>query len=125
MVCDPRTHAEWWPDVAGVQIEGELVEGGEYLRQEVKRPFAGGDTVWVADRLDEMKEARFHCTVSGMYAHFTLAPAQDSTFVEAETGMLPTTLRWRMINALSGSYWRNWLRDTLDALPAAVARRRR
>ena len=23
-VCDPRTHPDWWPDLEGVEVEGEL-----------------------------------------------------------------------------------------------------
>lgn len=124
VVADPKTHSEWWPDVVGVKMDGELVEGGEYLREEVKRPLLAGSSIWVADQLDdELKHAHFHCTLSGMYAHFELTRAQDNTFIEVETGMLPTNIRWRVINGLSRQYWRNWVRDALDALPDAVARR--
>ena len=124
VVGDPRTHPDWWPDVDGVEVEGELVEGGEYLRTEAGGIFAGRKSIWVADRLDHLKEAHYHCTVSGMYAHFSLTSAQDCTFVELETGMLPPNLRWRMMKAFSGPPLRRWVRDTLDALPDAIKSKR-
>jgi polyketide cyclase/dehydrase/lipid transport protein len=119
-VCDPRTHPGWWPDLPGVEVDGELEEGGQYVRKASGRLNDRADSVWVAERLEHLKEAHFRCTLSGMYARFALTPAQDGTFVEAETGMLPTSVRWRMVSAVSGSYMRRWVQDALDALPDAV-----
>lgn len=80
------------------------------------------DAVWVAERLERLKEARFRCTTTGSYAHFLLTPAQDGTFVELRVGMDPTNVRWRVMRAVGGPYWKKWTLDTLDALRAAVER---
>lgn len=79
--------------------------------------------MWVAERLEHLKEAHFRCTLSGTYAKFSLTPAQGNTFVELESGMDPTTFRWRMLKTVSRSYFKRWVIDVLDALPARCRRR--
>ena len=125
VVSDPRTHPEWWPDVVDVQIDEPLVEGGEYLRTSRLVPFLDAvEAVWVAERLEDLKEARFRCTVSGTWARFTLTPAQGETYVELESGIDPTTLRWRLLNVMSGRWVKDWIVKVLDALPQEVVARR-
>ena len=125
IVSDPRTHPDWWPDVIDVQVEGPLVEGGEYVRSSKTVPFLDAvEAVWVAERLEDLKEARFRCTVSGSWASFSLTPAQGQTFVEAQTGIEPTTLRWRVMKAMSGSFLKDWIVKVVDALPEEVIARR-
>ena len=125
VISDPRTHPDWWPDVVDVRVEEPLVEGGEYIRSSRLLPFLDAvEAVWVAERLEDLKEARFRCTVTGTWAHFSLTPAQSQTFVELETGMYPTKLRWRLMKATSGSFFKGWILDVLDALPKEVVARR-
>ena len=125
VVSDPRTHPEWWPDVVNVRLDEPLVEGGEYLRTSKLVPFLDAiEAVWVAERLEDLKEARFRCTTSGTWARFTLTPAQGETYVELESGVDPTTLRWRLLNAMSGRFVKDWIVKVLDALPKEVVARR-
>jgi uncharacterized protein YndB with AHSA1/START domain len=125
VVSDPRTHPDWWPDVVDVRLDEPLVEGGEYLRTSKLVPFLDAiEAVWVAERLEDLKEARFRCTVSGTWARFTLTPAQGETYVELESGVDPTTLRWRLLNAMSGRFVKDWIVKVLDALPKEVVARR-
>lgn len=125
VVSDPRTHPEWWPDVVDVQLDEPLVEGGEYTRTSKPVRFLDAmESVWVAERLEDLKEARFRCTLSGSWARFTLTPAQGETYVELESGMEPTTLRWRLMNAMGSRFLKDWIVKVLDALPGEVAARR-
>jgi uncharacterized protein YndB with AHSA1/START domain len=125
VVSDPRTHPHWWPDVLDVEIDEPLVEGGEYTRSSKVVPFLDAvEAVWVAERLEDLKEARFRCTMTGTWARFSLTPAQTDTYVELETGMEPTSLRWRVMKAVGGSHWKAWILDVLDALPKEVRARR-
>lgn len=126
IVSDPRTHPEWWPDVVEVRADGDLAEGDAYTRVSRRLGFLDQvDGVWVVEKLEHLKEAHFRCTVSGSYARFALTPAEGETFVEVETGMLPTNLRWRVAQSMSRSYFVRWLRDVLDALPRQVDRAKR
>ena len=125
VVSDPRTHPEWWPDVVDVRLNEPLVEGGEYTRTSKPVPFLDAmESVWVAERLEDLKEARFRCTLSGSWARFTLTPAQGETYVELESGIDPTTLRWRLMNAMGSRFLKDWIVKVLDALPGEVAARR-
>jgi uncharacterized protein YndB with AHSA1/START domain len=125
VVSNPRTHPDWWPDVHNVRVDGEVSEGGEYTRVDPTIAFLKmADAVWVAERLEHLKEAHFRCTVTGTYARFALTPAQDDTFVEIETGMLPPSFRWRAAKAVSTPHLKRWMRDVIDELPRVVARHR-
>lgn len=124
-MSDPRTHPEWWPDVVEVDIDGPLVEGGEYTRRAKMLPFLDAvEAVWVAERLEDLKEARFRCTKTGTWACFSLTSAQAETYVELETGLDPTRMRWRLMKLAGGSLFKQWILDVLDALPKEVAARR-
>jgi hypothetical protein len=124
-VSDPATHPDWWPDVVAVRVEEPLEEGGEYVRvSEPMRFIDDVESVWVAERMEHLKEVRFRCTLTGSYASFALTPARDETFVEVETGIQPTNLKFHLLSAMSRSYWKRWLRDVLDALPKELERAR-
>lgn len=125
VVGDPRTHPDWWPEVIEVTVPDELTSGGEYVRVVKRLGFRDlVDNVWVAERLDQLQEAHYRCTMSGSYARFALTPARDDTFVELETGMLPTTASWKLYDAIGRPGFKRWARELLDALPGEVARRR-
>jgi hypothetical protein len=56
-----------------------------------------------------------------MYSSWLLTPARDDTFVEAEFGMDPTNLPYRVMDAVVGrTYFRRWLEDSFEALAAAA-----
>src|SRR5918993_1436716 len=114
VVSDPRTHEDWWPEVEGIVAGEGLGEGDEYLFRSKVLPFRDAvESVWVVERMEQLKE---------VHARFTLTPAQGHTFVEAESGMEPTALRWRVLGALGRSYFRNWVIAVLDGLPARCRR---
>lgn len=123
MISDPSTHPDWWPDVLEVEVNEPLVEGGEY--SQTSKHYVGEiESVWIAERMEDLKEAHFRCTLSGTYARFALTPTREGTFVEVETGIRPTNLRWRLEGLIGRSYFKRWLTDVLDALPEAVERAR-
>jgi hypothetical protein len=121
LVSDPRTHPDWWPDVIAVSAPESLDEGDEYLQSSRLMPLVEAvDAVWVAERIEHLREARFRCTVTGTFASFTVTPAQSHTFVELETGIDPVSLRWRVAKPILGPFYKRWILDVLDALPGAI-----
>ncbi len=125
IVSDPHTHPEWWPELQGVEVPDEAGENGEYKRVTKRFGFLDAvDTVWVAEPMEHMHEVNFRCTVTGTYMRFALTPAQDDTFVELESGVLPVGLKGRFARIMSPLFFQRWLGDLLDALPRAVARRK-
>jgi hypothetical protein len=124
IVSNPRTHSDWWPDVVRIDAQDDVAEGDEYVHSAKMMPFIDAvDSIWVVDRLDELKEAKFRCTMTGTYARFQLTPAQDDTFVEMEVGMDPTSLRWKLAAPIFGLQFKRWVFAVLDALPVAVRHR--
>ncbi len=125
VVSDPTTHPDWWPEVVAVSATGSLGSGDEYDQSSKVLPFLDAVTsVWVAERMEHLKEAHFRCTLSGTFAHFSLTPAQDDTFVQVETGMDPASPRWRVAKAVLGPHYKRWTVAVLDALPAVIRRGR-
>src|SRR3954451_5838480 len=123
VVSDPGTQPDWWPEVTDVRVDGPVDEGDEYTRVAKRFGFLDQvDNVWVVERMEHLKEAHFRCTVSGAYARFALTPAQEETFVEAEVGMLPPNLRWKMSQPVFRVTFGPWLRQLVDALPRSVER---
>lgn len=126
VVRDPRTHPEWWPEVIGIDAPESVETGDEYQHTSKVLPFVDAVTaIWVAERVEHLKEAHFRCELSGTFARFSLTPAQDETFVEVETGIDPVSFRWRVAKTLFGAAYKRWTFAVLDALPAVVTRRRR
>jgi hypothetical protein len=124
VVSDPRTHPDWWPEVIEVRCGGNVDEGGSYVRIARVALVGKMEAVWVVERIIDLKEAHFRCTRTGSYARFALTPAQEATFVEAEAGMLPKNIRYRLLRTVAGApYYRLWLRDAINALPEVVQAR--
>jgi hypothetical protein len=124
IISDPKTHPEWWPEVTRIDAPERVGEGDEYLHTAKMVPLIDAvDSIWVVERLNELKEAHFRCTMTGTYTRFQLTPAQDETYVEMEVGMDPTSLRWRIAEPLFGLQYKRWVLAVLDALPEAIRSR--
>jgi uncharacterized protein YndB with AHSA1/START domain len=121
VVSDPRTHPDWWPEVVRIDAAERVSEGDEYVHSAKMMRFVDViDSVWVVERLEELKEAQFRCTMTGTWARFRLTPAQDETFVEMEAGIDPTSWRWKIAEPFLALQYKRWLIAVLDALPAAL-----
>jgi uncharacterized protein YndB with AHSA1/START domain len=124
VVSDPRTHPDWWPEVVRIEAPEHVVEGDEYVHTAKMMRFVDAvDSIWVVERLAELKEAQFRCTMTGTWARFTLTPAQDNTFVEMQAGIDPASWRWRIAEPFLALQYKRWLIAVLDALPLALRNR--
>jgi hypothetical protein len=98
LVGDPRRYPEW----AGFAVEvtglPEVTEGGEF-EQTSRRPIGGGTdtTIFRVDELEEMREIKLRCTKTGWYSHWLLTDAQGGTFINAEFGIEPTAIQYRLL----------------------------
>jgi uncharacterized protein YndB with AHSA1/START domain len=124
LVGKPARHPEWWPRV--VEVRGERFEQGDNYAQVTERPGRKAvQTEFVIERLDNLHELRMACQATGMYADWTLTPAQGGTFVELEMGMLPRGLGNKMFDlTLARPYFRRWAGESIDGLRSALAERR-
>jgi len=122
LVGDPRRYPEWFPRV--FEIQGRRFEEGAEFVQVSRQPLIGRDEAqFLIDRMDDLREIRMHCTVSGMFVHWQLTDAQGSTFVHAEFGMDPIRPRDRVIDMTVGRrFFRGWLAEAVESLRQAAER---
>jgi uncharacterized protein YndB with AHSA1/START domain len=123
LVSNPRRYPEWFPRV--FEIQGERFEEGARFVQVSRQPVVGRDEArFLIDRVDDLREIRMHCTLSGMFVHWQLTDAQGGTFVNAAFGMDPIRRRDRMIDfAVGQRFFRRWLNEAVDGLKRAAHER--
>jgi uncharacterized protein YndB with AHSA1/START domain len=120
LVSNPRRYPDWLPRV--FEIQGErFVEGAEFI-QVSRQPLFGRDEAhFLIDRVDELREIRMHCTISGMFVHWQLTEARGNTFVDATFGMEPRRRRDRVIDfTIARRFLRRWLGEAVDSLKSAA-----
>jgi uncharacterized protein YndB with AHSA1/START domain len=123
LVSDLRRYPEWFPRV--FEIQGERFEEGADFVMLSQQPLVGRDEArFLIDRMDELREIRMHCTVSGFFVHWQLTDAQGGTFLDAEFGMDPIRKRDRVLDFAAGRrFLRRWLTDAVAGLKRAAAAR--
>jgi uncharacterized protein YndB with AHSA1/START domain len=123
LVGDPGRYPEWLPRV--FEIQGERFEEGVEFVQVSRQPLVGRDEAhFLIDRMDELREIRMHCTISGMFVHWQLTEAQGGTFLNAVFGMDPLRRRDRLIDfAVGRRFFRRWLAEAVESLKSAVNER--
>jgi hypothetical protein len=115
LVGNPARHPEWWPRV--VEVRGDRFETGDVYAQVTHTPLGNNGTTLEIDHAEDMRELHVHCRDTGTYTRWRLTPARNETFVEAEFGMQPSTLAYRVFDATAGRmYFRRWLDASLRAL---------
>lgn len=121
LVGDPARYPEWAAGVVEVTGLAKAEPGAEF-RQKTRVPLGPATTTtFRIDGLDELHEIHMTCERSGLYSHWLLTEAQDSTFVDIEIGMQPAELRYRAFDATIGRRWyRTLAEDSLDGLRSAV-----
>jgi uncharacterized protein YndB with AHSA1/START domain len=122
LVGDPATYPEWLPRV--LEVQGERVQEGTEFIQVTHQPLKGREEIhFVVDTLDELRELRMHCRISGLFVHWQLTAAQGGTFLDAAFGMEPIRRRDRLIDLTVGRpFFRRWLADAVDGLKRATSR---
>jgi uncharacterized protein YndB with AHSA1/START domain len=121
LVSNPRRYPEWFPRV--LEIQGERFEEGEDFIQVTRLPLGKRDEIhFLIDQLDELREIRMHCMVSGMFVHWQLTDAQGGTFLDAEFGIDPIRRRDRVSELTWGRrFLRRWLVEAVAGLKRATA----
>ncbi|HKN94326.1 MAG TPA: SRPBCC family protein [Thermoleophilaceae bacterium] len=115
LVGDPARHPEWFPRV--VEVRGDSFRPGDVFVQVTRQPLRNMQTTLEIDRLEDMRELSFHCRDTGTYTHWLLTPARGDTFVEAQFGMEPNGVIYRVFDATAGrAYFRHWIEQSLNAL---------
>jgi hypothetical protein len=119
LVANVERHAEWWPRVIDAHCDG-LEEGCSY-RQVFKSPMGVIETDVSVERLEGCRELLLRCLDTGTYTRWLLTEAQGGTFIDAEFGLDPKTIRMRIFDVMAARrYFRHWLEQSLDGLRRAA-----
>jgi uncharacterized protein YndB with AHSA1/START domain len=120
LVGTPSRYPEWWPRV--IEVRGERFEEGDEYTQVTKDPVGrSGETNFLLERRDNLREIRMSCQQTGMYADWILTPAQGGTFVEVEMGIEARGVADRLFDLAAGrTYFRRWASQSLEGLREAV-----
>ena len=120
LVAEPRRYPQWLPRV--FEVQGQRFEEGAEFVQVSHQPLFGRDEAhFLIDRMDELREIRMHCTLSGMFVHWQLTGARGGTFVSARFGMDPVRRRDHVIDFTIGRrFFRRWLTEAMESLKRAA-----
>lgn len=130
VLCDPRKAPEWGEDVIEVTGGPAKIEKGSIVQVTSRGPLGmRGTTPFRVEELEDMREIKMQCQVTGFYSHWLLTEAQGGTFTELEFGIEELEskrgLRGRAIGALhTKSFLRRVTEKSLDGLRRAVGRHR-
>jgi uncharacterized protein YndB with AHSA1/START domain len=120
LVGNPSRHPEWWPRV--IEVQGKRFEEGDEYVQVTRGPVGSAETSFLIEQIDDLREVKLRCQLTGTYAHWTLTGAQGGTFVDLEMGMDPKALSHKLFDSTIGPrYFRRWADQSLEALGVASA----
>ena len=91
LLADVDRHPEWWPRVLEVECDG--LEPGCTYRQVTQTPMGKDEMNLHVDSMDDCRNLVIRCVNTGTFVRWTLAEAQDGTFVDATFGMEPFKLQ--------------------------------
>jgi hypothetical protein len=116
LIGDPNRYPEW----AGFAVEvtglPEVAEGAEFEQTTRSKRTGTNTTVWRVDELEELHEIKLRCTRTGWYSRFLLTEARGDTFVDAEFGIEPTAIQYRLIFGAGRRHFTSVATQSLDGL---------
>ena len=123
LVGDPASYPVWASEV--VEVTGlPTIEQGATFERTDRTPVGKSTTIFVVDRLEDLREIKLRCLTSGYYSHWLLTEAQGECFTEVEFGMEPTTLPFKAVDATLGKrLYRRTMLATVDNLRETVGQR--
>jgi uncharacterized protein YndB with AHSA1/START domain len=124
LLGDPKRYPDWAGYV--VEVTGlPVIEKDASYEQTTRVPLGDVTTTFRLDRFEELQEIRMRCEESGWYSHWLLTPAAGGTFAEAEIGIEPAALRYRLLSpVLSKRHFRRVVEEAFDGLRAALEHQR-
>jgi hypothetical protein len=123
LIGDPERYPEWASFVIEVTGVPQVAEGGEF-EQKSPSPMGLGTTTTIfrVDELEELREIKLRCTRTGWYSHWLLTEAQGGTFVNAEFGIEPTAIQYKLLfGAIGRRHFSSVASESLDGLREALA----
>jgi hypothetical protein len=105
LLSDPARASEWADDVIEVTGGPARIEKGSTYRVTSRGPFGlKATTPFTVEQLEDMRELKMQCQVTGFFTHWVLTEAQGGTSLHTK------------------SFLRSTVEKTLDGLRRAVGR---
>jgi uncharacterized protein YndB with AHSA1/START domain len=126
MLSNPSHASEWAEDVIDVTGVPVTIEKGSRFQVTARGPLGlKATTPFKVEELEDMRELKMQCQVTGFYSHWLLTEAQGGTFTELELGVEPIEAKRGVQGRAAGalhtkSYLRREAEKTLDGLRRAV-----
>jgi uncharacterized protein YndB with AHSA1/START domain len=126
MLSNPSQASEWAHDVIAVTGVPVAIEKGSRFQVTARGPLGlKATTPFKVEELEDMRELKMQCQVTGFYSHWLLTEAQGGTFTELELGVEPIEAKRGVQGRAAGalhtkSYLRREAEKTLDGLRRAV-----
>ena len=119
LIADVEHHPDWWPGVIEVDVD-QVAQGCEY-KEVIKVPGGTAERQFRIDAFDDPECFDIKCVNTGAFVRLELTSAQDGTFVEAEAGMEPKSVRFRLFDTVMGRrYFTRWLEQSLEGMRRAA-----
>lgn len=128
LLCDPARAPEWAEDVIEITGGPARIEKGSTFDVTGRGPLGmKATTLFKVEELEDLRELKMQCQVSGFYSHWLLTNAQGGTFAELELGVEePEAKRGVQGRAVGALHTKGFLRrateKSLDGLRRAVGR---
>jgi uncharacterized protein YndB with AHSA1/START domain len=126
LLVDPARYPEWNNDVVELTGAPARIELGSTLDITGRGPLGiRRTTPFVVEELEDLREIKMQCQVSGFYSHWVLTEARGNTFTEVELGIEPKKgLQARAAAVMhTKGYLRRAVDEMVDGLRRAVGRR--
>jgi uncharacterized protein YndB with AHSA1/START domain len=127
LISDWAHYPDWNSDVVSVTGGPAALKEGSTFELKGRGPLGlRATTPYRVVELEEMREMKVQCQVSGFYAHWLLTEARGNTFTEIELGVEPKKgLQARATGALhTKGYLRRAVDQMVDNLRSALSRDR-
>lgn len=122
LLGNPERYAEWAADsveVTGVPTE---IKKGSTFQHTSPGLVRGSTTTFEVEELDDLREIKLRCQMSGYYSHWRLTEARGETFTDVEFGVEPIGLHGQVARVLmTKNHLRQVAEESLDGLRRAAA----
>ncbi len=90
LLTDPTRYPEWAGDALETTGVPTKIEKGATFEQTVPGPLGmKATTTFEVAELEDLREIKLACQMTGYYSHWRLTEAQDQTFADVEIGIDP------------------------------------
>jgi|SRR5689334_18965632 carbon monoxide dehydrogenase subunit G len=122
LIADVEHHPDWWPGVIEVECD-QVAQGCEY-KEVIKVPMGTAERQFHIDAFDDPERFDIKCVNTGAFVSLELTSAQDGTFVDAEAGMEPRAMKFKVFDTVMGKrYFTRWLEESLEGMRRAAGER--